>query len=100
MVLIVIVIAWLYVTLLMAVAEASAINGSILGAVVTFTLYGLLPVAIIAYIFATPARKRARKAREAQAERQWQEEQARQQARAPASSGSEPDGGGQSSTGS
>ena len=37
-------IAWLYVTLLMAVAEATSPTGSLLGAIVTFTLYGLLPM--------------------------------------------------------
>ena len=75
MVLILVVIAWLYVTLMMAVAEASAINGSLLGAVITFVLYGLLPVSIIVYVFSTPVRKRMRKAREEQAMRQWEQEQ-------------------------
>lgn len=76
MVLILVVLAWLYVTLMMAVAEATAVNGTVLGAVVTFVLYGLLPISIIVYIFSTPARKRARKAREAMAERQWHAAQA------------------------
>ncbi|WP_409517279.1 hypothetical protein [Diaphorobacter sp.] len=71
MVLILVVLAWLYVTLMMAVAEATAVNGTVLGAVVTFVLYGLVPISIIVYIFSTPARKRARKARDAMAERQW-----------------------------
>ena len=75
MVLILVVIAWLYVTLMMAVAEASAINGSLLGAIITFVLYGLLPVSIIVYVFSTPVRKRMRKAREEQAMRQWEQEQ-------------------------
>ena len=61
-------IAWFYVTLLMAVAEATSPTGSLLGAVVTFTLYGLLPLGIIGYILGTPARKRALHAR-AMAER-------------------------------
>ena len=42
-----IVIAWLYVTVMMAVAEATVPNGSLLGAVITFLLYGLLPCAIL-----------------------------------------------------
>ena len=58
-------IAWLYVALMMSAAEASNSNGTIFGAVITFLLYGLLPVALVAYIMATPARKRARRAREA-----------------------------------
>ena len=57
-------IAWLYVTLMMAVAEAMAPGGTVLGAIVTFMLYGLLPLSIVLYILATPARKRARRARE------------------------------------
>ena len=40
-----VVIAWLYVTLMMAVAEATNTTGSILGAIITFVLYGLLPMA-------------------------------------------------------
>lgn len=60
-----IVIAWTYVTLMMAVAEATSPQGSVLGAIITFTLYGLLPMAILVYILGTPSRKRAIKAREA-----------------------------------
>lgn len=56
-------IAWLYVTLLMGIAEASAPNGTVLGGIVTFVLYGLIPAAIVGYILATPARKRALRAR-------------------------------------
>lgn len=62
-------IAWLYITLLMAVAEATAANGTVLGAIVTFVFYGLLPLGLVLYILGTPARKRARRARE-QAERE------------------------------
>lgn len=60
-----IVIAWTYVTLMMAVAEATSPAGSLLGAIVTFMLYGLLPMGILVYILGTPGRKRAIKAREA-----------------------------------
>jgi hypothetical protein len=59
-----VVIAWLYITLLMAVAEATAANGTVLGAIVTFVLYGLLPLGLVLYILGTPARKRALRARE------------------------------------
>ena len=58
-------IGWLYVALMMAVAEASASNGSILGAVFTFVLYGLAPTALVMYLLGTPASKRALKAQEA-----------------------------------
>ena len=58
-------LAWIYVALMMAVAEANHSNGTVLGAVVTFALYGLLPVSVVVYIMGAPARKRAIKAREA-----------------------------------
>jgi hypothetical protein len=60
-----VVIAWLYVALMMAVAEATNTNGTVLGAVFTFLLYGLAPVALVVYLMATPARRRAIKEREA-----------------------------------
>ncbi len=60
-----VVIAWLYVTLMMALAEATNPEGSVLGAIVTFLLYGLGPMALVVYLMATPARKRAIKTREA-----------------------------------
>lgn len=58
-------IAWLYVALMMAVAEATNSNGTILGAVITFVLYGVGPVALVVYLMGAPARRRAIKAREA-----------------------------------
>lgn len=54
-----IVIAWIYVVLLMSLAEAFSTQGTVLGAVVTFVLYGVLPLSIVIYIFGTPGRKRA-----------------------------------------
>ena len=62
-------IAWLYVTLMMAVAEATNTNGTVLGALVTFVLYGLLPIGLLLYFMGTPARKRARLAADAQEDR-------------------------------
>ncbi len=61
----IVVVAWLYVTLMMAVAEATNTTGTVLGAVVTFVLYGLLPVALVVYLMGSPGRRRAIKAREA-----------------------------------
>jgi Mg2+/citrate symporter len=58
-------IAWLYVATMMAVAEATSDVGTLLGAIVTFVLYGLLPVVLLVYIMGTPGRKRQIKAREA-----------------------------------
>jgi membrane protein implicated in regulation of membrane protease activity len=52
-------IAWIYVVLLMSVTEALAPNGGLLGAAITFVFYGLLPLGIVLYLLATPARKRA-----------------------------------------
>ena len=60
----VVVIAWIYVVLMMSVAEATNTTGTVLGALVTFALYGLLPVGLIVYLMGTPARGRANKQRE------------------------------------
>jgi hypothetical protein len=57
-------IAWIYVVLMMAVAEALSTQGTVLGAVITFVLYGVLPLSIVLYIIGTPARRRARRAAE------------------------------------
>jgi hypothetical protein len=57
-------IAWLYVAVLMAVAEATNTTGTVLGGIITFFLYGLLPVALVVYLMGAPARRRAIKARE------------------------------------
>ena len=57
-------IAWLYVALMMSVAEATNSNGTVLGAVITFLLYGALPVGLILYFMGSPSRRRAIKARE------------------------------------
>ncbi|HRO54944.1 MAG TPA: hypothetical protein PK043_17470, partial [Alicycliphilus sp.] len=57
-------IGWLYVTVLMALAEGLSEQGTVLGAIITFVLYGLLPLSIVLYIMGTPARKRAIRARE------------------------------------
>jgi hypothetical protein len=61
-------IAWIYVVLMMALAEALSPQGSVLGALLTALLYGALPLAIVLYIMGTPHRRRARLAAEAEAE--------------------------------
>lgn len=61
-------IAWIYVVLMMAVAEAMSPMGTVLGAFFTLLLYGALPLGLLMYILGTPHRRRARKAAEASAE--------------------------------
>ena len=77
-------VGWAYVVLMMVLAEALGPGGSVLGAVVTLLLYGVLPIAIVLYVGGarTRARARARRAAEA-AERQ------------PPSGDVDPGGGGQ-----
>lgn len=62
-----IVVAWLYVVVMMTLAEAFSTQGTVLGAVFTLLGYGLLPLALVVYILGTPARRRAIAAREAAA---------------------------------
>ena len=57
-------IGWLYVVLAMAIAEATSSQGSVLGAVFTFLLYGALPLGIVLYVMGAPARRKARRAAE------------------------------------
>lgn len=59
---------WLYVAMMMAVAEATHPDGTVLGAMVTFLLYGLLPMALALYVLNTPQRRKARLAAEAEAD--------------------------------
>jgi hypothetical protein len=59
-------IAWMYVVVMMTIAEAASPGGTLLGAFFTFVLYGLLPLSIVLYILGTPARKRRLKARQEQ----------------------------------
>jgi hypothetical protein len=48
-------IAWMYVVLMMSITERSVIAG-----IMTFTLYGALPLAVILYLMGTRHRKRKR----------------------------------------
>lgn len=82
-------IAWLYVALMMALAEATSTQGTVLGAVFTFLLYGALPISIVMYVMATPARREARRRAEAA---QAQTAPA-DQAAASAAASAQPDGG-------
>ena len=92
-----IVIAWTYVTLMMAVAEATSPQGTVLGAIITFALYGLLPMGILVYILGTPSRKRKIKAREAAEQAAYDAEHAAARiadAGAEAATSAAPDAGG------
>ena len=60
-----IVIAWMYVVLMMSVAEATHPTGTLLGALMTFVLYGVGPVALVVYLLRSPNRRRAIKERDA-----------------------------------
>jgi hypothetical protein len=60
-------IAWMFVVVLMAAAEAMSPIGSVLGALITLALYGVLPLSIVLYVMGTPLRRRARLAAEMQA---------------------------------
>lgn len=71
-----ILIAWFYVVLMMAIAEATNPAGSLLGACITFALYGLLPMGIVAYILGTPMRKRRLQAQREAEQRAWDAAQA------------------------
>ncbi|HKX42308.1 MAG TPA: hypothetical protein VJO99_14205 [Burkholderiaceae bacterium] len=55
-------IGWLYVVLMAAIVEALSSNGSVLGAVFTFLLWGVLPLSIVLYLMRAAARRRARRA--------------------------------------
>lgn len=57
-------IAWLYVTVLMAATEPNLTSG-----ILTFSLYGLFPMALLLWLLGTPERRRRRRAREAAAAR-------------------------------
>ena len=68
-------IAWLYVAVMMSMAEATSTNGTVLGAVITFILYGLLPVGLVLYIMGTPARKRQLREKAAREHAEYLEKQ-------------------------
>lgn len=53
-------IAWLYVALLVAIADTTVVGG-----VLTFVFFGLGPLALFMWLMGTPARRRRQRAREA-----------------------------------
>lgn len=66
-----VVIAWIYVVLMMAVAEATNTTGTVLGAIVTFFLYGVGPAGLLVYLMRAPARHKAAKKRRADEHAQY-----------------------------
>lgn len=60
----IIAIAWTYVALMAAITEPTLVGG-----IITFIFWGVLPVGIILYVLSSPARKRRRKAAEEAEER-------------------------------
>ena len=65
-------IGWMYVVLMMSMAEALAPNGSLLGALITFLFYGALPLALVLYLLGTPARRKALRRGEISRAARWQ----------------------------
>lgn len=59
---------------MMAIAEATSPQGTVLGAVFTFLLYGALPLSIVMYLLRTPHRRRMRRAREEEEARAGEQE--------------------------
>jgi hypothetical protein len=89
-------LGWMYVVLMMAVAEATASNGTVLGAIITFFLYGVGPLALLMYIMGTPGRKKALRARhEAELQAARQQGDGAGSADAPPTGSAQPDGGGE-----
>ncbi len=61
----VIAVAWMFVVVLVAVVEATAPNGSALGALGTLVFWGALPLALVLYLVAAAARRRGTRRRAA-----------------------------------
>ena len=54
-------VGWAYVVLMMVLVEALGPDGSVLGAIVTLLLYGVLPIAIVLYVGGARTRARDRR---------------------------------------
>lgn len=53
-------LAWIYVVLMMALVEALSPDGTVLGAILTFVFYGVLPLSIVLYLMKRGSRRRPR----------------------------------------
>jgi predicted membrane channel-forming protein YqfA (hemolysin III family) len=87
-------LAWMFVVVLMTLAEATSTQGTVLGALFTFFLYGVLPLGLVLYVMGTPARGRARRAAAAAAEAEAEAEAAAAAEQNRANSMSAPQGDG------
>jgi predicted membrane channel-forming protein YqfA (hemolysin III family) len=58
-------IGWMYVVLMMALAEAMSPQGTLFGALITLVFYGVIPLSIVLYLMSAPARRKLRAQREA-----------------------------------
>jgi hypothetical protein len=63
-------IAWIYVVLMMALSEALSSQGTVLGALFTLLIYGVVPLGVVLYIMGTPLRRRRIQRLEAEADAQ------------------------------
>ena len=66
-VLLLIAIAWTWIVVLMTAVEALGPGGTLLGALVTFIGYGVLPLSVVLYVGSTGLRRQARLQAEARA---------------------------------
>ncbi|MEY4764063.1 MAG: hypothetical protein RI907_736 [Pseudomonadota bacterium] len=57
-------VAWMYIAVMMALAEGTNPNGTWLGAAVTFVMYGLAPLSLVMYLLGAPGRRKRILARE------------------------------------
>ena len=89
-------LAWMYVVLMVAVAEVSSPQGTAVGALFTVLGWGVIPLSVVLYILATPSRRAARRAEEsrASAERHIDAREDSRGAQANVTSGTNPDGSG------
>lgn len=62
-----VVVGWLYVALMMALADAMHPQGGVLSGIFTFLMYGVGPLALVLYLLGAPARRQARRQAEAAA---------------------------------
>lgn len=58
----VVALAWMYVVVMVALVEVFSPQGSALGALFTVIGWGVIPLSVVLYILATPARRAARRA--------------------------------------
>jgi ABC-type multidrug transport system fused ATPase/permease subunit len=70
----IIAIAWIYVVFMMSITETTVIAG-----IMTFLLYGVLPVSIIVYVMGTGGRKRKRRAQEMQRQEELKQDRLKQE---------------------